>query len=186
MFFFSSVSHLICLGSSGLAYPTSGAVKTSMLHGIQMYHIPTSKSAMSERLKNALEGESACQVDEVCYSALKDGGLGALSGEAGLMPLQPGSSSMAPLALANGSDGDDEEIDFTEMSLKVKRAENALKLGLQLLPALCKHSEDCINVGCWMVGGNKCGLNVSTLCHVLQFAPGLCRESKGFSSSNMH
>ena len=107
-----------------------------------MYHIPTCKSAMQEHLKHSLESQASAEVDETCHSALKEGGLGMLSTDGMFMPLTSGSSS-SMLAIGDNNDGGG-DIDFQELATNVKRGDNYLKLGLQLLPTLGKYDEDCI------------------------------------------
>ena len=135
------LSETFCWKKSFTLDQPGGAVKMSMQHGIQLYHIPSSKSAVTEHVKHKLESHADMAIDAECHKALKDGGLGTLSGDVGAgfmaIPGSSGSSSGIPLPIGNVQDEEEiAEKDHKDISIKVKRGENCLKVGLHVLQCL--------------------------------------------------
>ena len=130
-------------------------MKTTLHKGVQMFLIPTGRSATIDSTTHAITSTADMDVDATAHSTLRDVQTAASNGSdvasllgptSSVSPMLGPSSSMSPtLALcAPGSalDGDYEKL--SELGLLVRKGENIGKIGLQQLDTLEKFGQDCL------------------------------------------
>ena len=133
-----------------------------------MFMIPGSRSSLTETLEHTVGSSNHVEIDQSCHDALKGGGLSSLTtdgpmGAIGSMTIPALPSSPMP-ALSAGSmasssalsmplpamptssdgmsEGLDDETEMQELSIKVKKGEICIKVGLALLPQLAFIEQD--------------------------------------------